>query len=64
MLARPGKVYAFGSPSEVLTQENITEVYGVNCRIIDDVHVSEEDPSFKVVIPHIILDEALMDRAD
>ncbi len=64
MLARPGKVYAFGSPGEVLTQENITEVYGVNCRIIDDVHVSEEDPDFKVTIPHIILDEALMDRAD
>lgn len=34
MLAK-GSIYAMGTPSEVLTQENIREVYGVDSEVID-----------------------------
>lgn len=35
-LLSEGGVFAFGSPSEVLTQENISTVYGVECTVKDE----------------------------
>ncbi len=34
MLARPGVVYKVGTPQDVITEENIREVYGVDCKVI------------------------------
>ena len=31
-----GGIYAVGTPQEVITRENIREIYGVDCTIIDD----------------------------
>jgi len=63
MLAKPGIVYAVGPPAEILTQENITAVYGIKCRVIDDdEYVSNpyiEDRNQNLKIPHIILGEAM-----
>jgi iron complex transport system ATP-binding protein len=62
MLAKPGVVHAVGTPDEVLTQENITHVYGVNCRVVsDDQCISNPkiDKSSNMSVPHIILGEAL-----
>jgi iron complex transport system ATP-binding protein len=36
ILMSEGTVFAVGSPSEVITEENIRKVYGVDCRILDD----------------------------
>ena len=36
MLERPGKIYAFGSPEEVITAENIEKVYGIKCRVVNE----------------------------
>ncbi|MBO4798013.1 MAG: ABC transporter ATP-binding protein [Candidatus Methanomethylophilaceae archaeon] len=36
ILMYDGKIYAVGTPSEVLTKENIRTVYGVDSEIIDD----------------------------
>ena len=36
VLMHQGSVYAVGAPSEVLTEDNIREVYGVDSRIIDE----------------------------
>jgi len=62
MLAKPGVIHAVGSPQEVLTAENITKVYGVNCRIIEDDSDSPNAyiPDSKIRVPHIILGEALI----
>jgi iron complex transport system ATP-binding protein len=35
ILARPGRVLAFGTPEEVITESNIMEAYGVECDITD-----------------------------
>ena len=35
MLAKPGVVYKVGSPEEVITEENIREVYGVDCKVVN-----------------------------
>ncbi len=62
MLAKPGVIHAIGTPEEVLTKENITSVYGVNCRIIEDDSESS-NPNMteeKIRVPHIILGEALV----
>ncbi len=63
MLAKPGVVYAMGTPREILTAENITKVYGVNCRIIEDDTLSC-NPNFsdaeRISVPHVILGEALV----
>ncbi len=66
MLAKPGVVHAVGTPEEVLTKENITHVYGVNCRIIeDDTDTSNPNiRSGKISVPHIILGEALVIEDD
>ncbi len=36
MLMKDGKVFAAGSPDSVLTVDNIRDVYGVDCKIIED----------------------------
>ena len=36
IMMHKGGIFAVGTPSEVLTKENIQEVYGVDCTIIDD----------------------------
>ena len=35
MLARPGVVYKIGTPKEVITKENIENVYGIECEVVD-----------------------------
>lgn len=61
MLARPGVVHAIGTPAEIFTKKNITEVYGVDCRVIEDDECTSNPDSdiTNVKIPHIILGEAL-----
>ena len=54
MLERPGKIYAFGTPEEVITAENIEKVYGIKCRVIN-----EEDCN----VPLVILGAPIMDDA-
>lgn len=47
ILMSEGRIFAVGSPGDVLTEENIREVYDVECRIIDDhglPHIILEDP--------------------
>jgi ADP-ribosylglycohydrolase len=49
-----GSIYAVGKPSEVITEENILNVYGVKCRIIDDdghPHLIMSDGSDSVDLP-------------
>lgn len=48
MMALPGVVHSAGTPEEVLTEESICEVYGVECRVIEDMGR-----------PHVILERAL-----
>lgn len=48
MMATPGIIYDVGTPSEVITQESIRFVYGVDCSIVDDEGR-----------PHVILKKAL-----
>ena len=36
MLERPGKIYAYGSPEEVITAENIEKVYGIKSRVVNE----------------------------
>lgn len=48
MMAMPGRIYRVGTPEEVFTEEAISEVYGVECTIIDDRGR-----------PHVILERAL-----
>jgi iron complex transport system ATP-binding protein len=55
MLARPGKIHAVGTPEEVLTEENIREVYGINCRVFMDETINK---------PYIILGSAIMGMAE
>ena len=54
MLERPGKIYAFGTPEEVLTAENIEKVYGIRCRVTDGGEHG---------VPLVILGEPIMDDA-
>lgn len=51
MMALPGVVHKLGTPEEVLTEDNIRYVYGVDCKVIDD------DGR-----PHVILKNALPDN--
>ena len=62
MMAEPGVIRDVGTPQKVLTEKNITEVYGVRCRVIMDDQCSSNTGSSeynKVSVPHIILGEAL-----
>jgi len=36
ILMKDGAVYAEGTPNDIITKENITEVYGVDCNILMD----------------------------
>ncbi len=62
MLSKPGVIFAVGPPKEVLTADNITQVYGVRCRIIEDDSESPNTniPPCEIRVPHIILGEALV----
>jgi iron complex transport system ATP-binding protein len=51
MLERPGKIFAFGTPEEVLTADNIERVYGIKCQVV-------EEEMYKV--PLVILGEPIM----
>ena len=48
LMMSEGRIYAHGTPSEVITEENLSAVYGVKARIIDD------DGR-----PHVILKDAI-----
>jgi len=37
IIMHDGGIFAIGSPSEVITPENIETVYGVKCKVIDDL---------------------------
>ena len=47
LMMSEGKIYAYGTPSEVITEDNLSAVYGVKSKIIDD------DSR-----PHVILKDA------
>ena len=36
LMMKDGTIYAAGTPEEVITEENVSAVYDVKCRIIDD----------------------------
>lgn len=48
VMERPGKIRCVGEPHEVFTEELMKEVYGIECRVIEDMGH-----------PHIILRSAL-----
>ena len=50
LLMKDGSIYAYGTPEQVITEENLEAVYGVKTQIIDD------DGR-----PHVILKEAVDD---
>ena len=52
ILMHRGRIFAAGSPDEVITVENLREVYGVNSRIIDDMGR-----------PHVMLENTMRDAA-
>ena len=52
ILMHRGRIFAAGSPDEVITVENLREVYGVNSRIIDDMGR-----------PHVMLESTMRDAA-
>ena len=51
LLMKSGSIFAYGTPQEVITEENLEAVYGVKTQIIDD------DGR-----PHVILKEAVDDE--
>ncbi len=51
MMAPPGVIYRIGTPGEVLTAESISEIYGVECSVVDSNGR-----------PHVILERALDDE--
>ena len=51
MMAPPGVIHKVGSPEEVLTAESVSEIYGVECTVVDSNGR-----------PHIILEKALDDE--
>ena len=50
MMAPPGVIHKVGTPEEVLTKESVSEIYGVECSVVDSNGR-----------PHIILERALDD---
>ena len=59
MLARPGYIYAYGKPEDILTAETIEKVYNVKSRVVPDKFCNEKTGSC-VEVSHIFLDEAIM----
>ena len=48
ILMSEGTIFAVGTPQEVITEENVSKVYGIHCKVIDDcgsphVIVCDED---------------------
>lgn len=52
MMAKPGIIYKIGDPEEVITKENVENVYGVHCKIIKDEDFGT---------PIVILGQSMMD---
>ena len=52
MLERPGRIFAYGTPKEVLTPENIEKVYGIHARVVNEGEFG---------VPLIILGSPIMD---
>lgn len=52
MLERPGRIFAYGDPEEVLTAENIEHVYRIKCRVVPDGEFG---------VPLIVLGAPIMD---
>ena len=47
VMSTPGIIYKVGAPEDVITEDLIRYVYGMNCRVIDDggrPHVILQDP--------------------
>lgn len=49
LMLRDGGRYAFGSPTDVITEESIRDVYGVESEIVEGrggtyVHICEDEP--------------------
>lgn len=64
MLSRPGVVYAYGSPQEVLTKDNIEKVYGVQCEILYGIGrslMSEEENTPYIVLGHAVISDQDVD---
>jgi iron complex transport system ATP-binding protein len=59
MLARPGYIYAYGKPEEILTAETIEKVYNVKSRVVPDRFCNEKTGTC-LEVSHIFLDEAIM----
>lgn len=56
MMAKPGILFAVGTPEDVLTEQNIEEVYGVKCKVRkDDGEIGE---------PYIVLKDPIMTNED
>ncbi len=51
VMSTPGIIYRTGTPNEVITEDTVRYVYGMNCRIIDDCGR-----------PHVILGTPLSDE--
>ena len=54
ILMHEGRIFAAGSPKDVLTEENIRTVYGVESKIIDDEgrpYIVVRDDQFKDMVP-------------
>jgi len=61
MLARPGIIYATGTPEDIMDTETIEKVYSIKSRIIKDKVCSEKTGTC-LEVSHVILDEAIMNK--
>ena len=52
MFERPGGIYAYGTPEEVLTPKNIEKVYGIRARVVNEGEFG---------VPLMILGSPIMD---
>lgn len=50
VMSKPGVIYKIGNPKDNITPETVRDVYGIDCKVIDDEGV-----------PHVILKAALRD---
>ncbi len=50
VMSKPGVIYKIGNPKDIITPETVRDVYGIDCKVIDDEGV-----------PHVILKAALRD---
>lgn len=49
MMSPPGTIYQVGTPEEVITEDTVRKIYGVDCELVRDSNGK----------PHVILDSAL-----